>query len=47
MLSPQMVDTILASYNATKAALVHWGSTARVELAPLGFVNSHPRTHLL
>lgn len=26
----------LASYNATKAALHHWGNTLRVELAPLG-----------
>lgn len=47
MLSPQVADAILASYNATKAALVHWGSTARVELAPLGFVNPRCRTYLL
>ena len=25
-----------ASYNATKAALHHWGNTLRVEMAPLG-----------
>ena len=26
----------VASYNATKAALAHWGNTLRVEMAPLG-----------
>ena len=25
-----------SSYNATKAALHHWGNTLRVEMAPLG-----------
>lgn len=25
-----------ASYNATKAALHHWGNTVRVEMKPLG-----------
>lgn len=27
-----------ASYNATKAALHHWGNTLRVEMAPLGSI---------
>jgi 1-acylglycerone phosphate reductase len=27
-----------ASYNASKAALHHWGNTLRVELKPLGWV---------
>lgn len=26
----------IASYNASKAALHHWGNTLRVEMAPLG-----------
>lgn len=29
-----------ASYNASKAALVHYGNTLRVEMAPLGSVAS-------
>jgi short-subunit dehydrogenase len=37
-----MADPAVASYNATKAALVHWGSTARIELAPLGYVITPP-----
>lgn len=27
-----------ASYNATKAALHHWGNTLRVEMKPFGYV---------
>ena len=29
-----------SSYNATKAALHHWGDTLRVEMLPFGCVNS-------
>jgi hypothetical protein len=29
-----MLKSRLASYNASKAALAHWGNTLRVEMAP-------------
>lgn len=32
--------TFVASYNASKAALHHWGNTLRVEMSPLGLVSS-------
>jgi 1-acylglycerone phosphate reductase len=32
----QSLQILLASYNATKAALHHWGNTLRVEMKPLG-----------
>lgn len=34
---PLILVLCAASYNATKAALHHWGNTLRVEMAPLGW----------
>jgi 1-acylglycerone phosphate reductase len=35
-LSVSAHDSVIASYNASKAALVHWGNTLRVEMKPFG-----------